>query len=54
MPVFGGTAEKIKNDAYTITFDPPGKRFAFVRHDLKTGEADLIGCAPLGENATKI
>ncbi|MEP6946711.1 MAG: winged helix-turn-helix domain-containing protein [Acidobacteriota bacterium] len=54
MPVFGGTAEKIKNDAYTITFDPPGKRFAFVRHDLKTGEDDLTGCDALGENETKL
>lgn len=54
MPVFGGAAEKIKDDAYTISFDPAGTRFAFVRSDPNTDENDLIGCDPSGDNETKL
>ncbi len=54
MPVFGGTAEKIKDKAYYITFAPDGRRFAFVRSEAANNKTVLVVCDAAGNNEIEL
>jgi Tol biopolymer transport system component/DNA-binding winged helix-turn-helix (wHTH) protein len=50
MPVFGGAAEKIRDNFRNLAFSPDGNQFAFIRTDEKTGEERTLSIADANGN----
>ena len=54
MPVFGGLPEKIEDKAYSITFSPSGKQFAFVRGGSADAKSVLVVSDADGKNENEM